>query len=152
MIRGLQSSLRAKLLVAFLLVIAVGALTSIVVTNLVAPRFFEDHMSQMMGQERQWGNGMPSGGMQAGMDMLDRNLQAAFQTSVMQAVLVATAAATAVAVLAGLLISGRIVGRVRRIAAATLSARAPPPMSRKLAGSPPARCSRTIRRTSVSRS
>ena len=31
-----------------------------------------------------------------------------------------------------------------RIAAATLSARAPPPMSRKLAGSPPARLTRSI--------
>ena len=34
--------------------------------------------------------------------------------------------------------------RMRRIAAATLSARAPPPMSRKLAGSPPARLTRSI--------
>ena len=34
--------------------------------------------------------------------------------------------------------------RIRRIAAATLSARAPPPMSRKLAGSPPARLTRSI--------
>ena len=34
--------------------------------------------------------------------------------------------------------------RMSRIAAATLSARAPPPMSRKLAGSPPARLTRSI--------
>ena len=34
--------------------------------------------------------------------------------------------------------------RIRRIAAATLSARAPPPMSRKFAGSPPARFTRSI--------
>ncbi len=34
--------------------------------------------------------------------------------------------------------------RMRRIASATLSARAPPPMSRKLAGSPPARLTRSI--------
>ena len=34
--------------------------------------------------------------------------------------------------------------RMIRIAAATLSARAPPPMSRKLAGSPPARLTRSI--------
>ena len=34
--------------------------------------------------------------------------------------------------------------RISRIAAATLSARAPPPMSRKLAGSPPARLTRSI--------
>ena len=34
--------------------------------------------------------------------------------------------------------------RMRRIAAATLSALAPPPMSRKLAGSPPARLTRSI--------
>ena len=34
--------------------------------------------------------------------------------------------------------------RMRRIAAVTLSARAPPPMSRKFAGSPPARFTRSI--------
>ena len=34
--------------------------------------------------------------------------------------------------------------RMSRIAAATLSARAPPPMSRKFAGSPPARLTRSI--------
>lgn len=109
MIRRLRSSLRAKLLAAFLLVIAVGAMTSLLVTSLIAPRFFEEHMAQMMGP----------GGMSGGMDIVTTSLQAAFQSSVTQAVLLATAAATLVAIGASLFISERIAGRVRRIAGST---------------------------------
>lgn len=96
-----------------MIVIAVGAVTSLIVTSLVAPRVFADHMAQTMGS-----GGTPgemAGGMRASVD----TLQAAFQASVTQAVLVATVASVLVAVLASLLISERIVGRVRRIAGAT---------------------------------
>lgn len=111
--KWLRSSLRARLLGAFLVVIAVGAVTSLIVTSLVAPRFFADHMAQMMGP-----GGMP-GEMAGGMQPTADTLQAAFQASVTQAVLVATAASILVAVVASLLISERIAGRVRRIATAT---------------------------------
>ena len=113
LMKWLRSSLRAKLLLAFLMVIAVGAVTSLIVTGLVAPRFFADHMAQMMGL------GGISGDMGGAMQASADTLQAAFQTSVTQAVLVATAASILVAVLASLLISDRIAGRVRRIATAT---------------------------------
>ena len=112
--RWVRSSLRAKLLAAFLLVIAVGSVTSLVVMGLVAPRFFEDHMAQMMGP-----GGMHSVGMMPGTDVSVADLQAAFQSSVTQAVLLATAAATLVAVLVSLIMSDRITARVRRIAGAT---------------------------------
>lgn len=111
MIRRLRSSLRAKLLAAFLLVIAVGTSTSLLITSLLAPRLFDQHMAEMMG---------PNGsGMSGGMDVATSSLQFAFQTSVTQAVLLATVAATLVAVVASLLISERIAGRVRRIVGST---------------------------------
>ncbi|MBF6612496.1 MAG: HAMP domain-containing protein [Chloroflexi bacterium] len=113
MIRWLQSSLRAKLLLAFLLVIAVGTLTSLLVISLVAPRLFEEHMVQMMGPSDM------SGAMSGGADAATSSLEVAFQSSVTQAVLVATAAATLVALAASLFISERITGRVRRIASST---------------------------------
>ena len=109
MIRWLHSSLRAKLLAAFLLVIAVGTLTSLFVTSLLAPRLFEEHMAEMMGP----------GGMSGGMDAATDSLRGAFQSSVTQAVLLATVAATLVGVGASLFISERIAERVRRIAGST---------------------------------
>ena len=108
-VQWLQSSLRAKLLAAFLMVIAVGAVTSFIVIGLVAPRFFADHMAQMMGP----------GGIADGMQASADTLQSAFQASVTQAVLVATGVSILVAVLASILISERIAARVRRIAGAT---------------------------------
>ncbi len=119
--RWIRSSLRAKLLVAFLLIIAVGVVTSLLITGLVAPNFFQIHMAEMMGPGGMIGSGNMIGGTQGtqGTQMASADLQAAFQVSVTQAVLVAAGVATLVAVLASLFISDRITRPVRQMAVAT---------------------------------
>lgn len=114
-------SLRTRLLLAFLLVIAVGALTTFIVSGLVAPRFFEQHMAGMMGSTGTTGTG--GAGMMGGTGMtggqVTQSVQEAFQASVTQALLVATGAAALAAVVVSLFISEGIARPVRRIAAAS---------------------------------
>ncbi len=104
-------SLKTRLLLAFLLVIAVGATTTFVVSGLVAPRLFDDHMAGMMG-----GTGT-TGSMMGG--QTSASLQEAFQATVTQALLVATGAAALAAILVSLFIAEGIARPVRRIAAAS---------------------------------
>ena len=115
---------------AFLLVIAVGASTTFVVSGLVAPRLFDDHMAGMMGTTNDGtgstggmgGQGMMGGSGTTGSMMggqTSASLQEAFQASVTQALLVATGAAAVAAVIVSLFIAEGIARPVRRIAAAS---------------------------------
>ncbi len=113
--RWTGSSLRAKLLASYLLIIALGVATTFLITELVAPSFFEIHMAEMMGSA-----GTPSmdAMMRAGQSTTE-SLRTAYITSVTQAVLVAAAVSSLFAVVASLFISGRIAGPLRRVVAAT---------------------------------
>lgn len=112
--RWARASLRTKLLASHLLVIALGVVTTFLVTELVAPSFFDIHMAGMMGD-----TGSDSTGAMMGGVFNNDPLRAAYITAVTQAVLVAGAISTLSALLASLFISERIAGPVRRIAAAT---------------------------------
>ena len=113
-LRGFRASLRAKLLVAYLIVVAVGVVTVLLVTELLAPSFFAIHMASMMGQ----GGMIGSTGMMNG-TAADAALRAAYLTSVTQAVLVAGLAASVAAVVVSLFVSARIVRPVRYIVHST---------------------------------
>ncbi|MEP6775859.1 MAG: ATP-binding protein [Chloroflexota bacterium] len=113
--RWAGSTLRAKLLASYLLIIGLGVATTFLITELVAPSFFAIHMAQMMGST---GTTDPGGMMGAGQSASE-SLRTAYMTSVTQAVLVAAAVSSLFAVVASLFISGRIAGPLRRVVAAT---------------------------------
>lgn len=109
-----RASLRAKLLAAHLIVVAVGVVTVLLITELLAPPFFDIHMASMIDHAGMMG----SSGMMNG-TAADAALRAAYLTAVTQAVLVAGTAATLAAVLVSLFVSARIVGPVQGLVAAT---------------------------------
>lgn len=113
--RWAGSSLRTKLLASYLLIIALGVATTFLITELVAPSFFEIHMAEMMGSA---GTTSMDAMMRAGQSTTE-SLRTAYITSVTQAVLVAAAVSSLFAVAASLFISGRIAGPLRRVVAAT---------------------------------
>jgi signal transduction histidine kinase len=98
-----------KLFVAFALVIAVGVVTLWVVIGLAAPRFFDLQMGGMMGG--------PSGGMMSA--AMNEALAVAFRDALTEALLVGTAAAVVAAIAASIFVTGRIVGPLRHLAAAS---------------------------------
>jgi signal transduction histidine kinase len=105
----LWAGLGWKLFVAFALVIAVGVVTLWVVIGLAAPRFFDVQMGGMMGG--------PSSGMMSA--VMNEALAVAFRDALTQSLLVGTAAAVLAAIAASLFVTGRIVGPLRRLAAAS---------------------------------
>lgn len=102
-------SLRAKLFLAHLLVIGIGAATLVVVAQTTAPSILDFHMT-MMGGHQPMG---PSGG-----DTVDAALRDAFRGSLNQALLVGGAAALVAALIASVLVTRQIAGPVQRLAAA----------------------------------
>jgi signal transduction histidine kinase len=107
--RPWRARLGWKLFVAFALVIAVGVVTLWVVIGLAAPRFFDLQMGGMMGSS--------SGGMMGA--AMNAALAVAFRDALTEALLVGTAAAVITAIAASIFVTGRIVGPLRRLAAAS---------------------------------
>ncbi len=116
----LRPNLRVRLLLTYLLVIGVGALTVVLATSLIAPRLYDLHMAGMMapasptapGAGSMMGGQSDPGGMMQGTDAAIRS---AYQQSVVQSVLVGVAAAVLVAVAVSLFVSNRIAGPVQRM-------------------------------------
>jgi len=100
----MRVSLRTRLLLSYLVVIAVGAATLWITALTTAPRFFEGHMRQMRGA-----------GMGRMMVEIDAQLERSFQTSLSQALVLAIGAAAGAAFIAGTLFSARIVLPLRRL-------------------------------------
>ena len=117
-------SLRARLFIAHLLVIAIGAAALVVVAQLTAPSILDFHMTMMGGHQ-------PMGpGMSGAPDMAVRD---AFQGSLDQALLVGGLAALGAALLAAMIVTRQIADPVqrlaeasRRLAAGRFSGRVPP--------------------------
>jgi len=102
-------SIAAKLLLSYLLVVAVGALTVILAVLLGGPAFFDRAMRDTPG----------IAGM-AGLSQATRaDLTAAFADALFRAVAVASAAATATALLTAVVVSRRITAPIRDIARAS---------------------------------
>ena len=111
MIRA-RLSLRARLFLAHLLVIAVGIGTLLLVTLLVAPNIHDRLMGEVMGAD----SGMMSSGM---MGSMDTALAAAFRATMLQALLLSGSAAVLAAVVVSLVVSARIVMPIGRLLAAS---------------------------------
>lgn len=117
--RWAGSTLRSKLLASYLLIIGLGVATTFLITELIAPSFFEIHMAEMMGST---GTAGMDAMMRAGMSAegaATEALRTAYITSVTQAVLVAAAVSSLFAVVASLFLSGGIAGPLQRVVAAT---------------------------------
>lgn len=120
--------LRAKLFVSYLVVVAAGLATVLLATALVAPTFFAGHMAQMMGgpagldaMARMMGGSAPSGAAGgAGMaGVAGEALTASFRAALNQALLLGGVAAGVTALVVSAFVSGRVVGPVQRLAAAS---------------------------------
>jgi signal transduction histidine kinase len=104
--------LRARLLLAHLLVIGAGAVTLLVVTLLTAPTLHDRLMIAMLGP----GHDAAS---DPAMAAMEQATNAVFQTAMLQALLLSGGAATLVAVAISLLVSARIVTPVRQMLSAS---------------------------------
>ena len=100
-------TVRVRLVVSYLVVVAAGALTLILVASLVAPSFFDRHMAGM------------GRGMEAMMAGVEAELDAAFASSLWQAMLVAVLVSLAVALVVATLVAGKIIRPLERIRMAT---------------------------------
>ncbi len=119
MLRGALARLRARLLLAHLVVIAVGLGVLALAASLATPRLFERHMAEMMQARGGMGPGrmgeMPRGGMAAD---LDAQIAAAYRRALFEALGLAGLAALGTAVAASLLLTHQVAGPVARVAAA----------------------------------
>lgn len=126
-VRWFRSSLRARLLITYLLVIGAGALVLLLTTGLVAPSFYDVQIRSMMGQGQVTGGvgGMmgqagqsgqvgQGGMMQASADALRQ----AYNQAMTQSVLAGVAASLIVAVILSLFVSDRLASPIRRMATA----------------------------------
>ncbi|MCW5850325.1 MAG: HAMP domain-containing protein [Anaerolineae bacterium] len=111
MLVRLHRSLRTRLLLAHLAVIAVGVVTLFLATLALGPTLFDRVMGHMMGP----GDGM-MGGMMGGMQQTTTQ---AFQTAMLQALGFSTAAAAVAALAVSILVSARIVTPLQRLLAAS---------------------------------
>ncbi|MEO8287084.1 MAG: ATP-binding protein [Chloroflexota bacterium] len=112
-------NLRVRLLLTYLLVIGVGAVTVVVTTSLVAPSFYDIHMAGMTGPGGTGAGGMMGGSSGTGgtgtmMQGADAAIRAAYQQAVLQSVLAGVAVAVIVAVIIGLFVSSRIADPIKR--------------------------------------
>jgi signal transduction histidine kinase len=109
--------LRVRLFLSYLLVVIAGLLASGLVTSLLAPSFFANHMAQMMGPGAATppGMGMGMGAVHAPDQALAASLQAAVNRSLIAGAAVATLAALA----ASMVVTARIAGPIRRLASAS---------------------------------
>jgi signal transduction histidine kinase len=106
--------LGARLLASHLVVVLVGLAVLVLAADVAAPRFFTDHVAGMPGAGM--GRMMAPGGPAA----LDAALDAAFRAALEQALLVAAAAGALAAAGASLFVTGRLLGPLRGLAAASI--------------------------------
>ena len=106
----LQRSLRVRLLLAHLAVIAVGVVTLFLATAALGPTLFDRVMGGMMG---------PRGVMGGMMGTMQATLEGAFQTAMLQALGLSTAAAALAALAVSVFVSARIVTPLQRLLAAS---------------------------------
>lgn len=97
--------MRSRLALSHLAVVAVGAITVLVVGRLVAPSSFENHMTTM--------------GMSAMSDMMAPDLRESFDAAVAQALLVSVAVSVAVAITAAVIATRRVAAPIDRVRAAS---------------------------------
>jgi signal transduction histidine kinase len=107
----IPGGLRGKILLAHLLVIAVGMVTLFVATLSIAPTLFDRLMGGMMGPDVSSMGGMMTG-------MAETTAQA-FRAAMLQALLLSAGAATLAAVVVSLFVSMRIVTPIQRLLAAS---------------------------------
>jgi signal transduction histidine kinase len=113
------SSLRLKLSLSYLVVVAVGIVTLLLATSLVAPPFFASRMHQLAGgPDGMMGPGAGPGPMH-GSSTAEAALAVAFREALARALLLASAAGILAAVGASLFVSGRVLGPVRRLGVAS---------------------------------
>jgi len=109
---AVRRSIRARLLLSYLLVVAVGALTVVATVFLSTPPLFDRAMRHMQGMPGMMGMGEMTAAARA-------DVTAAFQEAMFRAVGIATAAATVAAVLTAILVSRRITAPIRDLAQAS---------------------------------
>ena len=102
-------TVRVRLVASYLVVVAAGAITLIVVASLVAPSFFDRHMAGM-GQGRM--------AMMAG---VEAELDAAFSSSLRQAMVVGVLVSLGVAFVVAWVVARRIIRPLDRVRTATRS-------------------------------
>ncbi|GAB4114687.1 MAG: ATP-binding protein [Roseiflexaceae bacterium] len=107
-----QPSLRTRLFLSHMLVIAAGTTTLLIVTLFTAPTLHDRLMIAMLGHESLLMSD-PS------MVAMERATNAVFQTAMLQALLFSSIAAGSVAVGVSLLVSARIVTPIQRLLAAS---------------------------------
>jgi two-component system, OmpR family, sensor histidine kinase BaeS len=108
---GVQRSLRIKIFLAYLLVIAAGVSTMIVAIVVSAPTLFDNLVAAMMDSQTAMRDAM--------MAQMQPIVTQAFQSAMIAALLLSAGAATLVAVAVSLFISARIVTPLRRLLAAS---------------------------------
>jgi len=106
-----RRSLRGKIFLAHLLVIAVGVVTLFVATLGIAPTLFDRLMTAMMRP-----NASSMGGMMVG---IAETTAQAFRAAMLQALLLSAGAATLAAVAVSLFVSARIVTPIQRLLVAS---------------------------------
>lgn len=112
MIAALRSGLRARLLLAHLLVIAAGTATLLLVTLLTAPTLHDRLMIALLGSDTAML-------IDPSMMAMEQATNVVFQTAMLQALLISSGAASLVAVAVSLLVSSRIVTPIQRLLAAS---------------------------------
>ncbi|MEO7911902.1 MAG: two-component sensor histidine kinase, partial [Roseiflexaceae bacterium] len=108
-VSNIWRSLRAKLFLAHLLVIAVGVVTMVVAIVALAPTLFDRLVVAIIGPNATTMNGM-MGGMQ-------QIITQAFRAAMVEALLLSAGAATLAAVATSLFVSARIVTPLQRLLA-----------------------------------
>ena len=106
LLRAIRKHLALKLLLSYLVVIAVGAAVMASATQFAVPSAFDRHMAMMAGM---------MGNMMGGRRYGQTDLFLGFRAGVSEALLFATAAAAIAATLASILVSRRVVAPVKQM-------------------------------------
>ncbi len=106
----LRSHLGAKILLSYLIVIAVGVIVLVIASQFILPSAFNQHMQSMMGNNGMMGLGQGQGQGFGGMNLY-RDFRAGFNEALLYAIL----AASIVAVLVGVFFSQRVIAPLREM-------------------------------------
>ena len=122
--RRAWDNLGVKLFASYLVIVAAGMLTLLVVSELTARTFFEHHFARMMTGEAMQGMMGMMGPMGTGPNSpmwrsFDAAVEETFRMSMREALFVGTGAALVAAVGVSLFVTTRVVGPIRRLAMAS---------------------------------
>jgi signal transduction histidine kinase len=122
--RRVWGSLGVKLFASYLVIVAAGMLTLLVVSELTARTFFEHHFARMMTGEAMQGMMGMMGPTGTGpnspiLRSFDAAVEETFRMSMREALFVGTGAALVAAVGVSLFVTTRVVGPIRRLAMAS---------------------------------